>query len=66
MDPVTKVVVETIGDAGYRVDIGADGHGTNVVTAVAADGERFVVRGPDLYLMVVELAQQVGIDLEDG
>ena len=29
--------------------------------AVAADGERFVVRGPDVYLVVVELAQQVGM-----
>ncbi len=28
--------------------------------------ETFVVRGEDLYLVVVELARQCGIELEDG
>ncbi len=67
MDPVTKVLVETVGDAGYRVDIAGDGQGEYVVTAVAhRGGERFVVRGVDLYEAVVELAGQIGIELEDG
>ncbi len=67
MDPVTKVLVETIGEAGYRVDIAGDGQGGYDVTAVAdRDSERFIVRGADLYESVVELAGQVGIELEDG
>ena len=41
--------------------------GRNVVEAVSEEtGETFVVRGDDLYLVVVELAQQCGIELEDG
>lgn len=66
MDTVTKAGIETISATGYRLDIAADGHGTYAVTAVAADGERFVVRRADFYLVVIELAQHVGIDLEDG
>ena len=67
MDTVTKVLVETIDDTGYRVDIAADGYGTYTVTAVGYhDGERFIVRGPDLYETVIELAAQIGMDLEDG
>ena len=67
MDIVGKVLVETIGDAGYRVDIAGGGQEGHAVTAVAyGGGERFVVRGADLYEAVVELAGQVGIELEDG
>ncbi len=41
--------------------------GQNVVEAVNEEtDETFVVRGEDLYLVVVELAQQCGIELEDG
>ncbi len=57
MDPVTKVLIETIGDAGYLIDIAGDGQGGYTVTAVARrGGEPFVV----------ELAEQIGIELEDG
>ena len=39
----------------------------NVVEAVNEEtDETFVVRGEDLYLVVVELAQQCGIKPEDG
>ena len=38
-----------------------------VVNAVdAKTGESFTVTAPDEYAAVVELAKQVGIDLEDG
>ncbi len=41
--------------------------GRNVVEAVNdATDETFLVRGEDLYAVVVELAQQCGIELEDG
>ena len=67
IDIVTKVLVETSSKAGYRIDVAADGHGRYLVTAVAHRGsERFVVRGPDPYTAVVELAGQVWIELEDG
>ena len=35
------------------------------VTAVAQDGDRFVVRGEDVYVNVCELAGKVGVELED-
>ena len=67
MDATTKAVIETVGDAGYRVDIAVGGGGRCVVEAVClADGERFIIRAPDLYEVAVELAEQVGIELEDG
>ena len=66
MDSVSKAVLETIGDAGFLVTVGASER-LPVVTAVNTNtGERFVVRGGDLYHATVELAEQVGIELEDG
>ncbi len=35
-------------------------------TPLLLDGETFVVGGDDLYAAACELAEQVGIDLEDG
>ena len=66
MDAVTKAIIETIGGAGFTVQLyGKDGR--NVVEPVNEEtDETFVVRGKDLYLVVVEPAQQVGIELEDG
>ena len=67
MDAAAKAIIETITDAGYSVMTGADSDGNSIVEATdKATGERFVVRADDLYAAVVELAQQVGIDLEDG
>ncbi len=59
-------IIGTIGAAGFTVQLyGQDGQ--NVVEAVNEEtDETFVVRGDDLYLVVVELAQQCGIELEDG
>ncbi len=66
MNAVAKAVIETIGDAGFVVEIGYT-VGQPVVVAVNENtGERFVVRGEDLYEAVVELAEQVGIKLDDG
>ena len=63
-ESVTTAVLETIGSAGFIVSIGADD-----VTAInEKTGERFIVRfhAYHFYDAVVKLAQQVGIDLEDG
>ncbi len=66
MNAVTKAIIETIGAAGYTVRHYSQ-DGQNVVEAVNEEtDETFVVRGDDLYLVVVELAQQCGIELEDG
>ena len=66
MNAVTKAIIETIGAAGFTVQLYAI-DGRNAVEAVNEQtGETFVVRGKDLYLVVVELAQQCGIELEDG
>ena len=66
MNAVTKTIIETMGAAGYTVQLYGKG-GQNVVEAVNEETEEtFVVRGDDLYGVVVELAQQCGIELEDG
>jgi len=66
VDPVTKCLIEVIGGAGFAVMLSYD-NGLPVIEAIAHDtGERFIVRGDDLYATTVELALQVGIDLEDG
>ena len=66
MDAVTKAIVETIGAAGFTVQLYGQG-GRNVVEAVnEGTDETFMVRGDDLYAVVVGLAQQCGIELEDG
>jgi hypothetical protein len=67
MDATKKAIIETIGNAGYAVMTGADSSGNSVVEATElTTGETFIVRADDLYTAVVELAQQVGLDLEDG
>jgi len=67
MDATTKVAIETISGAGYGVLFGADPDGRLIVEAIDLETtETFVVTGNDLYTVVLELAEQVGIDLEDG
>ena len=66
MDTVTKVLIDAIGDLGYQIDIGVDDDKQYTVTAVAHKGrERFIVRGSNLRETVIELAAQIGMDLED-
>ena len=62
MDAVTKSLIEVIGDCGYDIMIGH-----NTIEAIdKKTGERFIVRCSNLYDGSVELAQQVGIELQDG
>jgi hypothetical protein len=66
MTPVTKAIIEVIGDAGFAVTIGHE-DGLHVVEARALEsGELFRVTGDDLDTTAVELAERVGIELEDG
>ncbi len=62
MNSVTKSLIEVIGDSGYDIQIG-----NNTIEAInKKTGERFIVRCSNLYEGSIELAQQVGIELEDG
>ncbi len=66
MDTVTKVLIETIGNTGYVVSITYD-DARPVVTAVdERTREVFIVRHEDLYHAACELAEQIGIDLDDS
>ena len=57
-----QFIIEMIGELGYVVSVGS-----MVVEAVHEEtGEKFMVRGRNIYEAVCELAWQVGIDLEDG
>ena len=67
MNTVTKVLIETIGNTGYVVSLTYDDNARPVVTAVdERTHETFIVRHEDLYLAACELAEQIGIELEDG
>ena len=66
MDPVTKSVIEVVGTAGFAVTLGHD-DGLHVIEATEIDsGDLFRVTGDDLQATAIELAEQVGIELEDG
>ena len=59
--------IETIGNAGYSVTMGVNSNGNSVAESTdEANGEKFIIRADELYSAVIELAQQVGIELEDG
>ncbi len=67
----SRLVIHVIKGAGYSLGetttINRDGTTRHVVNAVdARTGESFTVSAGWLYEAVVELAEQVGIDLEDG
>lgn len=65
LDPPTRATLAVIADAGYVVNIRQDA-GLYVATATRPDGQVWIARAPDPYTAAVELAGQVGIDLEDG
>ena len=64
MDSVSKAILETVGATGFTVIIDHD----RVAAINQETGERFIVRfdADHFYDAVVQLAQQVGIELEDG
>ncbi len=69
--PVTRAILKTIKGVGFHLGecktFHEDGAMRYVVNAVdSKTGESFTVTAADEYAAVVELAQQVGIDLEDG
>ena len=62
LDATTKSALWLIEKQGYRIITTA----TQVKAAHNETGETFIVNGDDPYANACELAQQVGIDLEDG
>lgn len=63
MDSVSKATLETIGSAGFTVNI----HANNLAATNQETNERFIVNyDENFYDAVVELAQQIGLELEDG
>ncbi len=56
-----RSLLEQIGRLGYRVAIARD----HVEELNQATGERFIVRSADVYSAAVELAVQVGFELDD-
>ena len=63
-----ETLIATLTEDIYRLSLtAADSDGNTVVEATdKTTGGRFIVRGEDLYNAVVELAQKVGLDLEDA
>ena len=63
----SKAILETIGGAGYRVTVCEETAGGCTVMAVGIEtGQTKIVQARDLYEATVELAFQLGIELEDG
>ena len=63
VDAVTEAILETIHKAGFTVYI----RPTNVAATNQETGEKFIVNyDENFYDAVVELAQQIGLELEDG
>ncbi len=60
--PTTQSVIDLISQRGYAVTLGR----AVVVAVHLENGERFMVRGGNLYGAVCELAGQVGVELGDG
>lgn len=63
MDYLSRILLETIGGAGYVVNVEAD-----TITAIDDEtGERFIVRHKpeNLYDACIEFAIMVGFDLEE-
>lgn len=68
---VTTAILHVIRQAGYGVGGGTltspNGQVSFMVNAIRSEtGESFSVTAPTQYDAAVELAQQAGIDLEDG
>lgn len=55
-----------IQSVGVAVTVSQDRIGTYHLAATDQDGQRYALTGSDLYALAVHLAEQVGIDLQDG
>jgi len=60
-DPVVPSVVGLIEQSGYAVTTSSDR-----IIATGTEGETHVVTGSDSLAMACELAEQLGVELDDG
>lgn len=65
LDPVSQAIVDVVRMNGYEVEVARHGEMYRAV-ATRRDSESHVAKGPDLYLTICALAEETGIDLEDG
>ncbi len=64
-DPVSRAALLVIKDLGYKVDVSREGE-TYKFTATHPDEDTQTAQGTDLLRTMCELAEKVGIELEDG
>ncbi len=64
-DPVSKAAVHVIKQLGYTVDVSREGETYRCTATHPEEGNRSSV-GSDLQRAICDLAEKVGIDLEDG
>ena len=64
LDPQTLPVIDAIRGRGYAFSLSYDKQ-TFVATARDADGQTYTARAPDAHTAVVQIANQLGVDLED-
>jgi len=65
LDPASKDVIEAIRVAGYAVSLRYD-NVTFVAAAKDDAGQTWTVHGRDVYRVLCELAEKIGIDLGDA
>ena len=66
MDAVLEAILERIGSLGYRLKLTREPDYRYRIEVTSPGGERRIVRAHDAYTAAVELAQQVGIEPEEG
>lgn len=66
-DHAAEVVLKAVRDAGMRVTVSRSDDGADItIIAEATDGEEtYSARREDRYLAATELAERVGVDLDD-
>lgn len=64
--PTTKAIMKLVELQGYRIGLG-EYEGIWIATAKRDhDGQFHVAKAPEEHIAICELAESVGIDLEDG
>jgi hypothetical protein len=66
MDGTTRAILKQITNLGYAVFVRESGFGHEVTAIHSASGERYGVTDRDLYAAACQLADTLGVDLQDG
>ncbi len=65
LDPVSRAALYVIKDLGYTVDLSREGGSYKFTATHPTEGTQ-TSQGTDLLRTICDLAEKVGIDLEDG